>query len=95
MESPYSFPANGKKKTGVLGGFCDDSLQINCSQFSAYWSLLLVQRALLELVGFLVVLVEGMWRRCHSQWSQFRDVKPSLHKQRLMCETLCLLFNNF
>lgn len=67
MESPHSFPANGKQKTGVPGGFCDDSLQINCSQFFTYGSLLLVQRTLLELVGFWEVLVEGKWGRCHSQ----------------------------
>lgn len=35
MESLCSFPAHGKQKTGVLGGFCDDSLKISCSQFSA------------------------------------------------------------
>lgn len=91
MESPHSFPANGKRKIGVFGGFCDDSLQISCSQFCAYGSL--VQGVLLELVGFLEVLVERTRGKCHSQqWSGFGDVRQSLHKQRLMCETLSWLF---
>lgn len=62
MRSPRSFPANGKQKTGVPGSLFSDSSKISyTAQICAYESPSLVQRATLDLAGFLEVLVESPW----------------------------------